>query len=195
MLVTYDFTNGDAKPMLGLLTGVTSGSGSQCFSSSSLPCWGDQQTLNSTNSEGAINTATITDPLNGASLAGSEFGEAGIDLSQTVPAFKGTPTSCETFGSAYLKSRSSASFTAELKDFVAPQPISVSICGTITIRKVTENGDGSFSFTTSGSPAPTPSPFTLSNNGKQSLTNPAARSPTACTQAAPVPRTRSTPEP
>jgi hypothetical protein len=38
LLVTYDFTNGGSNPILGLLTWVTSGSTSQCFSSNSLPC-------------------------------------------------------------------------------------------------------------------------------------------------------------
>ena len=68
------------------------------------------------------------------------------------------------FGSAFLKSRSSASFPAEVKDFVAPQPVNISNCGTITMHKVTENGDADFNYTTTGgltrppSPCPTAAP-------------------------------------
>jgi hypothetical protein len=55
LLVTFDFTNGGGRPTLGLLKWVTTGSASQCFSSSSLPCWGNHVNLNSSNSEGAVN--------------------------------------------------------------------------------------------------------------------------------------------
>src|SRR5713101_8714184 len=50
LLVTFDFTNGGGRPTLGLLKWVTSGSASQCFSSSTLPCWGNHVNLNSSNS-------------------------------------------------------------------------------------------------------------------------------------------------
>jgi hypothetical protein len=41
VLITYDFS-GSGTPTLGLLKWVTSGSTSQCFSSNSLPCWGNR---------------------------------------------------------------------------------------------------------------------------------------------------------
>src|SRR5207248_3480965 len=121
--------------------------------------------LNSANSEGAINSVAVTDPISGATLAGLTFGETAINLS-SAGVFP--PGVCEAFGSAFLKSRSSASFTAEVKDFVAPVPVSISNCGTITIHKVTENGDASFGYTTTGGLAP--GTFSLSNGGTQSYT-------------------------
>ena len=39
---------------------------------------------------------------------------------------------CGQFGSAYLKSRSSDSFTAALKDFVPPQAVTISNCAALT---------------------------------------------------------------
>src|SRR5215469_2067370 len=67
LLVTYDFTNGGGRPTLGLLTWLTAAAGntaSQCFSSSTLPCWGKQENLNGTDSIGAVNNLDpVTDPL------------------------------------------------------------------------------------------------------------------------------------
>jgi hypothetical protein len=168
LLVTYDFTNGGSTPVLGLLRWVTSGSTSQCFSSSSLPCWGNHTSLDSTDSQGAINSVSVTDPIGpGAprTLPGSTFGEAAINLTAAGVFPTGT---CEAFGSAFLKSRSSTSFSAEVKDFVAPIPVSISNCGTITIHKVTENGDGIFPFSATGGLSP--ASFNLSNGGTESYT-------------------------
>src|SRR6266568_7929826 len=44
LLVTYDF-GGSGPPTLGLLRWVTSGATSQCFSSNTLPCWGNRVNL------------------------------------------------------------------------------------------------------------------------------------------------------
>jgi hypothetical protein len=165
LLVTYDFTNGGSTPTLGLLFWVTTGSTSQCFSSNSLPCWGNHIGLTSANSEGAINTVAVTDPIapNAPRTLGADtFGETAINL---TGAGVFPPGVCEAFGSAFLKSRSSASFTAEVKDFVAPVPVNISNCGTITIHKVTQNGDSTFAYTTTGSLSP--STFNLSNGGTQ----------------------------
>jgi len=181
LLVTYDFNNGGTVPALGLLFWVTSGSTSQCFSSNSLPCWGNHVALNSANSEGAINSVTVTDPISGATLPGLTFGETAINLT-TAGVFP--PGVCEAFGSAFLKSRSSASFTAEVKDFVAPIPVNISNCGTITIHKVTENGDASFGYTTTG--GLTPGTFSLSNGGTQSYTKVAVGS-YSVTESSPLP--------
>src|SRR4029453_15340963 len=45
--------------------------------------------------------------------------------------------------------------------FVAPQPVNISNCGKIIIRKVTENGDDTFGYTTTG--GLNPATFNLSN--------------------------------
>jgi hypothetical protein len=168
VLVTYDF-GGSGTPTLGLNFWLTAAAGntvSQCFSANALPCWGKHVTLNGSNSEGAVNTIGITDPLNNnASLGIGLFGEANIDLTAAGVFPAGT---CEAFGSTFVKSRSSSSFTAEIKDFIAPVPVNISNCGTITIHKVTENGDSSFGYTTSGL---SPATFSLSNGGTQTYNN------------------------
>jgi hypothetical protein len=153
LLVTYDFTNGGGKPTLGLLFWVTSGSTSQCFSSNSLPCWGNHVTLNGSDSIGAVNNLdAVTDPLFPNSpnyinpVPALQFGETAIDL---TAAGVFPPGTCEAFGSAFLKSRASASFGAEVKDFIAPVPVNISNCGSIKIIKHTDprGQDQVFSYT------------------------------------------------
>src|SRR5215831_3590261 len=166
LLVTYDFTNGGGKPTLGLLFWVTSGSTSQCFSSNSLPCWGNHVTLNGSDSIGAVNNL---DPVNDPLFPGSpnyinpvpalQFGETAIDL---TAAGVFPPGTCEAFGSAFLKSRASASFGAEVKDFVAPIPVNISNCGSIKIIKHTDTRgkDQVFSYTSN---LPAEPPGTVEN--------------------------------
>jgi hypothetical protein len=187
LLVTFDFTNGGGRPTLGLLFWVTSGSTSQCFSSNSLPCWGNHVALNSSNSIGAVNNLdAVTDPIAPdapRTLNALTFGEAAINLTAAGVFPAGT---CEAFGSAFLKSRASASFPAEVKDFIAPIPVNINNCGKITIIKHTDPRglDQDFSYTSTipdpSDPAasdrtpfcttdPTPSAFTL--NDKSDTTN------------------------
>src|SRR5215470_6968012 len=141
LLVTYDFTNGGGTPTLGLLTWLTAAAGntaSQCFSSSSLPCWGNHVNLNGTDSIGAVNNVgAVTDPnLPGTNnVPALEFGETAINLTAAGVFPSGT---CEGFGSAFLKSRASASFGSEVKDFVAPIKVNISNCGQVTIIKHTD---------------------------------------------------------
>jgi hypothetical protein len=182
LLVTFDFTNGGGTPTLGLLRWVTTGSTSQCFSSNTLPCWGNHVTLNGSDSIGAVNNiGAVTDPIDpGAprSLPALTFGETAINLTAAGVFPSGT---CEAFGSAFLKSRASASFGAEVKDFVAPIPVNISNCGEVKIIKHTDprglNQDFSYTSTipnpvgTATPPTPncasdsTPSAFTLNDNG------------------------------
>jgi hypothetical protein len=160
LLVTYDF-GGSGTPTLGLNTWVTTGSNSQCFSANAVPCWGKHVSLSGTNSEGAVNGGNISDTIGSNNVLGGPgapgtlsaglFGESAIDL---TAAGVFPPGVCEAFGSAFVKSRSSSSFTAELKDFIAPVGVSISNCGSITINKVTQNaptGDNTtFNYTTTG---------------------------------------------
>jgi hypothetical protein len=179
LLVTYDFS-GSGTPTLGLLKWVTSGPTSQCFSSNTLPCWGNRVDLTGLNeAEGAVNTGTVTDPVPpGAprTLTAGLFGEAAINLSAAGVFPPGT---CKVFGSTFLKSRSSSSFGAEVKDFIAPQPLNISNCGTLVIKKVTDPSpdptNTSFSFTVNGpssQPSGTtlPKTFTLTNGQTNSTT-------------------------
>lgn len=171
LLVTFDFTQGGGNPVLGLLHWVTSGATSQCFASNALPCWGNQENLSANGeAEGAVNTVTVHDPYSppsgGADLPGLTFGEAGVDLTD---AGIFSSSVCSHFGSVYLKSRSSSSFTSELKDFIAPVPVNISNCGNIIIRKVTVPSPDptatNFAYTTTG--GLTPSTFSLANGGKE----------------------------
>jgi hypothetical protein len=188
LLVTFDFTNGGGRPTLGLLRWLTSATNpivpgfatNTCLSSNSFPCWGDELTLNSSNSIGAVNNLdAVTDPFQpGTNNIGAlRFGETAINL---TAAGVFPPGTCEAFGSAFLKSRSSSSFPAEVKDFVAPVPVNISNCGHIKIIKNTDprNLDQNFSYTSTipnptdptadprtpqCSTDPTPSGFTLND--------------------------------
>src|SRR6266545_3487075 len=179
LLVTYDF-GGSGTPTLGLLRWVTSGATSQCFSTNALPCWGNRVDLTAAGeAEGAVNSGTVTDPVPpGAprTLTTGLFGEAAINLTAAGVFPAGT---CTAFGSAFLKSRASSSFPAEVKDFIAPQPVNISNCGAVRIIKRTDprgiNQDFSFTSTIPNPPAgsttptctadTTPSSFTLNDNG------------------------------
>jgi hypothetical protein len=181
LLVTFDFTNGGGKPTIGLLRWLTSAtvptvtgfSTNTCFASNSFPCWGDELTLNGTEAIGAVNNlGSVTDPFvsNAANNIGAlRFGETAIDLTKAGVFPEGT---CVAFGSAFLKSRSSASFPAEVKDFVAPVPVNISNCGAVTIIKHTDPGgiDQNFSYastvtgtTTAAGSTPCASSYTLND--------------------------------
>jgi hypothetical protein len=137
-----------------------------CLNSSSFPatgCWSSPTQATAAQFQGASNSVAITNPLDsGNPLAVGTFGEAAINLQATgiFPA-----GSCSHFGAAWAKSRSADSGTSDLKDLIAPQPVNISNCGSITIHKVTQNGDGTFGFTTTGGLSP--STFNLSNGGTQ----------------------------
>ena len=145
LLVTFDFNNGGGRPVIGLLRWLTSDAGNtagQCFSSNTLPCWGRHLTLDGTDSIGAVNNlGPVTDPLSPAGVNYQNpvpalmFGETAIDLTAADVFPSGT---CTAFGSAFVRSRSSSSFTAEVKDFVAPIAVNISNCGSVTIIKHTD---------------------------------------------------------
>ncbi len=176
VLITFDFTNGGGNPQLGLLTWLdsTNGTVADCFASNALPCWGDRVDLVAANeAEGAVNALlSVVDtnppaPAGGNVLPALTFGEVGVDLTESgiFPANK-----CEHFGSAFLNSRSSASFTSEMKDFIAPVNINISNCGTIVVKKVTvpspDPTNESFNFSLNGPASPNitlPKTFSLMN--------------------------------
>jgi hypothetical protein len=176
LLVTYDF-GGSGTPSLHVLKWVTSATGTSadCFSAHNLPCWGKRITLGSADSEGAVNTGNVTDPVppnNPRTLGAGLFGEAAINLTTSGVFPAGT---CEALGSAFLKSRSSSSFTAEIKDFIAPQPVNISNCGTVIIHKTTLPAGGTgFPFTSnvSTNPADTSNAsFSLNDGGTKTMLN------------------------
>lgn len=120
---------------------------------------------------GTINTSPIAAADSGinSALSARTFGEATIDLRTIFDSGK-----CESFGSAMLKSRSSDSFTSQLKDYIAPKGISLTNCGKVIIRKVTnpDGAAGSFSFSKAFTTDPaTSSTFNLSDKGVQEFNN------------------------
>jgi uncharacterized repeat protein (TIGR01451 family) len=127
ILIKYDLSQGGTTPVLGFHRWILSGTCQK--NGGKAPCWGPVQTLSAAQGViGAINTGPVDDPINpGATrtLSARTFGEARIDL-QLSGIFQ--PGSCLNFGRAYLKSRSSDSFAAEIKDFIAPIPIQVQQC-------------------------------------------------------------------
>ena len=124
-LITYDLSKGGTQPTISIRTWTGS-------------VWGDVDPLDANEAVGTINTSPIpaSEADNLGSLSPRTFGEAAIKLSVLL----GT-NGCEGFGSAYLKSRASDSFTAAVKDFVAPVPVSISNCGNVNIVKTDDAGN------------------------------------------------------
>ena len=115
-LLLYDLSSGGSNVSIHVRTW----DGSQ---------WSGEQTLTSASALGSINYETISaanaDGL--GSLDPLTFGEAVIDFNVLLGG-----ATCGSFGSVYLKSRSSDSFNSEIKDFVPPQAVNLSNCTTIS---------------------------------------------------------------
>jgi hypothetical protein len=115
-----------------------------CEKNPSLPCWGKVQQLGGGVATGAINTVPVTDPIqpnhpvqpNPGPLSARTFGEASVNLTHA-----GVPPACPGFAKAYLKSRSSDAFDAEMKDFIAPIAVNISRCApaVVKVKKVRED--------------------------------------------------------
>jgi hypothetical protein len=120
VLVTYDF-GGSGTPTIGIRT----------WNGSS---W---QLDNTVVSESAVNSGSVFDShlsSTNPNLVANTFGEASIDLTASNVV---TPGTCD-FGSAttFLKSRSSSSFTSEIKDYVKPIATPIVPCkGAINVVK------------------------------------------------------------
>ena len=79
--------------------------------------------------QGAINPITIENHLPGISgeqILPRQFGEAALNLNALLgPAFE---DGCYAFGSIWMHSRSSHSFTSQMQDYIAPTPIDLRTC-------------------------------------------------------------------
>jgi uncharacterized repeat protein (TIGR01451 family) len=83
----------------------------------------------------ALNANTVTDPLDGgASSPAGTFGEAALNLTHL-----GIALSCPGFGSTWMKTRSSESISAELKDRTDPAPVDLTNCGRIVVHKADDH--------------------------------------------------------
>jgi hypothetical protein len=117
-LITYDLAKGGTVPTISIRTWTGS-------------VWGPATVISGPGGTalGSVNTSAI--PAADTGGIGSQdpltFGEAAVSFSALFPG----GGACGTFGSAYLKSRSSDSFTAELKDFIAPERVQISNCTTL----------------------------------------------------------------
>jgi hypothetical protein len=143
ILITYDFDQGGVAVSLAYHVWVATGPKSLCFAANAAPCWGQRQSLTG-NAIGAVNDIpdgqTTPDPIANPdqNLAPRTFGEAAINLTDSGI----TPVgACKSFASAYLKSRSSTSFTSELKDFIAPTPVNIGSCPSIKLKKVDQSNN------------------------------------------------------
>lgn len=146
ILVSYDLANGGTVPVLGYREWVTGGSSAaaDCESSSSYPCWSKVVPLGSGQREGSINTTSVVDPIRVGSQTSARtlgirtFGEAALNLTAAniLP-----EDGCITFGSVFLKSRSSDSFSAAVKDFIAPTGVEITNCGKVNISKTDDEGE------------------------------------------------------
>jgi len=175
LLVQYDLSQGGTNPVLFLSRWVTSPPASQCQASNSVPCWGTKTNLSAAgDAAGSINTtaipATESDGL--GNVSARTFGEAQLDFD----ALGGGAGTCTSFGSAYLKSRSSDSFTAALKDFIAPASTNISNCGSVIIRKQTDPDEDpnttEFGYTKAFPTDPASvNTFTLMDDGVKSYNN------------------------
>lgn len=132
--------------------------------------WGPATDLSTSGAAvGTINSTAIAaaDADGLGALGARTFGEATIDLHAIF-----NPGVCESFGSAMLKSRSSTTFSSQLKDLIAPVGVHVTNCGTVIIHKQTDPDGlpGLFGFSDT-LPAPAPAAFTLADNGTQTFDN------------------------
>jgi hypothetical protein len=129
--VWIDFSAGTGK--------TPSPAGSTCFSAQSAPCWGllpggsAQLSNNLDLAAGSINSTATTQP--------STFSEIAVDLTQAGLVGAGA---CETFNNEWAHSRSSSSFTAELKDFIFGN-VTLSTCtSTTTLLHQTDSTGADF---------------------------------------------------
>ena len=163
LLITYDLSKGGTVPVLSLREWTGS-------------AWGAETNLTTSgDATGSINTSPITSGNSDGlgALDPRTFGEASVDLDAIFDAGK-----CDSFGSAYLKSRSSDSFDAALKDFIAPQSVNIANCGSVVVRKQTDPDedpnatDFSYTSTLVTDPADaTAASFSLKDDGVKTVSN------------------------
>lgn len=144
LLISYDLANGGTQPTIGYRVWLDHADAAfgPCQASTAYPCWSAISLLDNTKFEGSINSAPVVDPIfigssGNRTLGVRTFGEAALDL--TASGILPQSGSCFTYGSVYLKSRSSDSFTAAIKDFIAPMNVAVSNCGTLKVTKTDDS--------------------------------------------------------
>lgn len=132
LLIEYKLAQGGVTPELFMYSWLLGPADGSCEASNAYPCWGEQVNLSAANiAIGSINHSLVASGAVGiGDFDPYTFGEASIDLSAIFP-----PGECRSFGFASLKSRSSDSFSAQMKDFIAPYPVNISNCANINVKK------------------------------------------------------------
>jgi hypothetical protein len=125
-LVTYDLANGGTVPTISIYKWNGSG-------------WTEGTVISGSAGEalGSINFSSIAS-IDAAGLGTKDpftFGEVSVSYKALFSGLKG----CGTFGSVYLKSRSSNTFTDELKDFVAPEAVQITNCTTLSTSSTNQS--------------------------------------------------------
>ena len=142
-LVSFDFQGGAQKPTLTLHRWQANNT------------WDAGTVLGSAVADGQVNSGTIPNVFGQpSSLPVAQFGEMAINLK-----LAGIQTSgCENLATAFLKSRSSNSFSSEVKDFAGPIATGVNTCNTLIVKKVTvpspDPTNTAFPFTSNAGPVP-----------------------------------------
>ncbi|HYW31038.1 MAG TPA: SpaA isopeptide-forming pilin-related protein [Gemmatimonas sp.] len=164
ILVRFDLSNGGTNPQLSYHKWITTGSKSQCEAANAVPCWGKQQTL-SNDVVASINTGPITD-VDGSTLSARTFGEASINLANFF-----TGGGCQSFGQAYLKSRSSDAFGSAMKDYIAPIPVNITTCRPVDMTNTAFASASNFAPTGGnlGDPISDTGSIRVTGNGSASL--------------------------
>lgn len=134
LLIAFDTENGGAQ----IFVRVFRWSGSDFV-----------ETPSSGLADGAVN---IPPSLTIPGHANGDFGEAVVNLTQTIG-----DVTCGEFAGAYMKTRSSTSITAALKDFTRPQPINPDACPSSALDKAVRNvsTNGTFGNTATATPGQT----------------------------------------
>jgi hypothetical protein len=148
VLVTYDLSKGGTIP--GISIRFWDGPNSE---------WGPANLISdgaSPDALGSVNTSLIPANQTGGVSGGLTtalgtqdpftFGEAAISFDALFG-----EGACGEFGSAYLKSRSSDSFTSEIKDFVPPEAVTIGNCDTEISTDATNNAGDNEPAATVGS--------------------------------------------
>jgi uncharacterized repeat protein (TIGR01451 family) len=127
LLLSYEFSQGGDQPNIYARLW-------QAASGSQPEQWSARTALDSSIALAAVNTTSVLDLDGTTTLTAGQFGEAAINLTKAFQSIN--PNQCQNFSSAFVKTRASTSFQAELKDFIAPIEVQVTNC--VTVRNVAE---------------------------------------------------------
>ena len=126
VLVSYEISGSDAEVSLKRWKRVGNPDVSGCDRQGTIESLGTV-TAN-VEAQGAMNQSGIVNVLPGAgpAIGARLFGEAALDLDALFgPVFQ---RGCYSFGSIWMHSRSSTSFSSQMQDYVSPEPIDVRTC-------------------------------------------------------------------